>query len=142
MLHAALEPSAQFAPDGLSAFLARMLAGCLDIRAVWSVAHADPAAQPDSPCELLVFADRPTLNSLRKSEFLHRADVEVLVVYDGNQFENAWGGRRLSGSLARWGWRQATDELAYYDESRWAAHERDGSVVRVRRKAMLIWRSR
>jgi hypothetical protein len=130
------------APAELTVFLSRLLARCLDIRAVWSVGHADRALEsPDSVRELLVFADGPTLQRLRASNTLHRADVEILVVVDGNQFENAWGARRLSGSLARWAWRQVTDELAYYDESKWAHHEaEDGAVVRVRRKAVLIWR--
>ena len=131
-----------FAAAGLSAFVSRVLARCLDIRALWSIGHADLAlARPDSAGELLAFADRPTLQMLRKSDHLHRADVELLVVFDGNQFENAWGPHRISGSLARWAWRPVTDELAYYDQSRWADHERDGRVVRVRRKAVLIWRS-
>jgi hypothetical protein len=143
MLSTALNASVHSAPAELPAFLSRLLARCLEIRAVWSVAHADLAlATPDSACELLVFADRPTLQRLRTSDYLHRADVELLVVFDGNQFENAWGRRRLSGSLARWAWRQVTDELAYYDESKWAHDEADaGAVVRVRRKAVLIWRS-
>ena len=137
-----LEASVRCAPAELSAFVSRILARCLDISAVWSVGHSDLAiTAPDSPSELLAFADGPTLQMLRRSDYLHRADVELLVVFDGNQFENAWGPRRLSGSLARWAWRPVTDRLAYYDESRWADHERDGGVVRVRRKAVLIWRA-
>jgi hypothetical protein len=139
----ALEAAGQTASAELSIFVSRVLACCLDIRAVWSVGHADLAlARPDSAGALLAFADRATLQALRRSDYLHRADVELLVVFDGNQFENAWGPRRLSGSLARWAWRPVTDQLAYYDESRWADRERDGGVVRVRRKAVLIWRSR
>jgi hypothetical protein len=142
VLHATLEKSRHFATPELSALVSSVLARCLDIRAVWSVGHADLTLDTaDSVRELLVFADRATLQRLRKSDHLHLAGVELLVVFDGNQFENAWGRRRLSGSLARWAWRQVTDELAYYDESKWADHERDGGVVRVRRKAVLIWRS-
>jgi hypothetical protein len=91
--------------------------------------------------ELLAFADVRTLQRLRQSSQLHRADVELLVVFDGDRFENAWGQRRISGSLARWAWRQVSDELAYYDESKWAPGAAAGAVVRVRRKAILIWSS-
>ena len=127
------------APAGLSAFLSRVLVSCLDIRAVWS--SADAASGPAAAShQLILFADRPTLASLRRSGELHRADVELLVVFDGDQFENAWGPRRLSGSLSRWAWRQVSDELAYFDESRWAPSGADaGTVVRVRRQAVLIW---
>ena len=126
----------------LSAFLSRLLMRSLEIRAVWSIGDADGAAKATDVAayELLVFADRPTLEVLRKSDHLHRPDVELLVVIDGDRFENAWGQRRLSGSLARWAWRQISPTLAYYDESKWAEREGSGgAVVRVRRKAVLIW---
>ena len=127
------------APAGLSAFLSRVLVSCLEIRAVWSSADAGSSLAAGSH-QLIVFADRPTLLSLRKSERLHRADVELLVVFDGDQFESAWGPQRLSGSLSRWAWRQVSDELAYFDESKWAHAQADpGTVVRVRRQAVLIW---
>ena len=127
------------APAGLSAFLSRVLVSCLEIRAVWSSADAGSCLASASH-QLIVFADKPTLLRLRRSDQLHRADVELLVVFDGDRFENAWGTQRLSGSLSRWAWRQVSDELAYFDESKWAHREGDpGAVVRVRRQAMLIW---
>jgi len=123
----------------LSAFLSRVLVSCLEIRAVWSSADAGSCLASASH-QLIVFADKPTLLSLRKSGELHRADVELLVVFDGDQFENAWGQQRLSGSLSRWSWRQVSDELAYFDQSKWSHPERDaGAVIRVRRQAVLIW---
>ena len=90
--------------------------------------------------ELLAFADAATLERLRRCEYLHRADIEFLVVVDGDLFESAWGPRKLSGSLARWAWRQISPHEAYYDESRWAQSDADaGAVVRVRRKAFAVW---
>lgn len=131
----------QCAPAELSAFLSSVLVSCLDIRAVWS-SSAPGSCLAAASHQLIVFADRPTLLSLRRCDGLHRADVELLVVFDGDQFENAWGQQRLSGSLSRWAWRQVNNELAYFDESRWAQREADaGAVVRVRRQAVLIWSS-
>jgi hypothetical protein len=113
----------------------------LEISAVWSVGHADASVE-QRPCELLVFADLTTLERLRKSGSLHCTDVDVLVVVDGDRFENAWGEHRVSGSLARWAWRQVSPELAYYDESKWAERGGEaGNVVRVRRKAVLVWQA-
>jgi hypothetical protein len=112
---------------------------CLDIRAIWSMDH------PTN--KLLVFADPATLQRLRRADELHCADFEVLVVVDGDAFESAWGQHRVVGSLARWAWRQASAAHAYYDESRWAGRDDDpgdgvrGDVVRVRRKATLMWQS-
>jgi hypothetical protein len=101
---------------------------------------ADPTV-PSLACELLAFADAPTLERLRRSSDLHDADVALLVVVDGDRVETAWGARKLSGSLARWAWRQVSPGLAYYDESRWAEPNRTGSVVRVRRTALLVWQA-
>ena len=135
---AALETRVQSAEE-LSAFVSHVLLHGLEIRAVWSVGHADADGVPGRR-ELLVFADRPTLQRLRKSAPAHRADIDLLVVIDGDRFENAWGEPRVSGSLARWAWRQVSPELAYYDESKWAERAGEGgSVLRVRRKAVLIW---
>jgi hypothetical protein len=125
--------------NDLAGFLARLVERGPGIRAVWSLGNPDDAAQP-SGRELLAFADRPTLERLRAAEDLHRADVQLLVVVDGDRFENAWGPCRLSGSLARWAWRQVSPAVAYYDESKWAQrHGEAGTVVRVRRKALLVW---
>jgi len=127
------------APAGLSAFLSRVLVSCLEIRAVWLSTDAG-SCLASAAHQLIVFADKATLLSLRRSDQLHRADVELLVVFDGDHFENAWGPQRLSGSLSRWAWRQVNDELAYFDESKWSPSEHDaGAVVRVRRQAVLIW---
>jgi len=138
------QPLASAAID-LPEFVARVLAPCPDIRAAWSLGHPSPAApsgeQPLARApsrELLVFASPFTLHRLRKTEDRYRRDVEVLVVFDGDAFESAWGLRRRSGSLARWAWRESGEGVAYYDEARWG---RDGSVVRTRAKALLLWRA-
>lgn len=127
-----------------AAFLHRLLRHCLDIRAIWSIGHGAglPAGEaPDGAAELLVFADAATLQCLRKSDDLHCDEVELLVVVDGDAFENAWGDERLSGSLSRWAWREVSADHAFYDESRWAAESSGaGAVTRVRREAHLIWR--
>ena len=127
-----------------AAFLHRLLRQCLDIRAIWSIGHGTGAAADevsDAGTELLVFADTATLQRLRKSEDLHCADVELLVVFDCDAFENAWGRERLSGSLSRWAWREVSADHAFYDESRWAPDSSGpGTVVRLRREAHLIWR--
>jgi hypothetical protein len=135
-----MEPCLKLAPIELDAFVTRLVARCSDIRAAWSLGDADAlrAVQAEYD-ELLLFGDRPALQRLRASDHLHRVDVDVLVVFDGDRFENAWGRRRVSGSLARWAWRQAAPGLAYFDESKWAHGQGGGEVVRVRRKATLLW---
>jgi len=128
-------------PPGITCFTRRVLAACLDIDAVWSIDHAPAEPWTDAgPCRLLAFASRAVLKRLQACEDLHSAQVELLVVVDGDEFASAWGPLRLSGSLARWAWRQTALDEAFYDESRWAeSGGRDRTVVRVRRKAFLVW---
>lgn len=124
----------------VSDFLRRVLVRGPDIRAVWSIGHAHEIIPRPAVGELLVFANETTLRLLRKCDYLHHSDMEVLVVVDGDRFESAWGNRALVGSLARWAWRQVGPDLAYYDVSSWADSGRNaGRVVRVRRRAELIW---
>jgi hypothetical protein len=132
----------QAAPPTIADIAARVLAACLDVRAVWSIGHEPEATRAgDAPRRLLVFASAATLQRLRASEHLHDPEIELLVVTNGEDFATAWGPCKLSGSLARWGWRQASADEAYYDESRWAQRDGGGAVVRVRRKAFLVWQA-
>jgi len=131
-------PAPSTAPE-VTTFAHRIIANCLDITSLWSIGHAaDDADLGERLHILLAFADNATLRRLRRSEHLHDADIEFLVVVDGDVFESAWGPSRLSGSLARWAWRRISTDEAFYDESRWAA---GGGVVRTRRKAFLVWQS-
>lgn len=142
MLTTAFESSTRSVPAGLPVLLSRILVCCPDIQAVWSVGHDGSEATPQPGHDLLLFADRITLHTLRKADSLRCTGVQVLVVFDGDQFENAWGPLRVSGSLARWAWHRAAYDVAYYDESGWAQPEGAGrAVARMRRKAFLIWPS-
>ena len=127
----------------LGLFLARLLARCLDVRSLWSLDDGPGETTPaQPPYQFLVFADARTLHELQLARELHRPDIDLLVVTDGDAFETAWGPRRLSGSLARWAWRRASAEEAYYDESRWErGAEATGGVVRQRRRAVRVWES-
>lgn len=130
------------APSTIVDVTSRVLAACLDIRAVWSIGHDPGESFPGAgPCRLLAFASAATLQRLRACEHLHDTDIELLVVTNGEDFATAWGPGKLSGSLARWGWRQSCPDEAYYDESRWAQRDGGGAVVRVRRKAFLVWQA-
>ena len=96
-----------------AALVAGLLLGFVDIRSVWSMDH-EPA--------LLVFADTATLHRLQSLPQV--AGVEILVVSEGDAVQS-------------WAWRQTSASEAFYDEARWS--EDGTTVVRVRRKAQLVW---
>jgi len=115
-----------------------LICTAVDIREIWSIGH-DPGevAGERGELQLLVFANEAVLRALRKCDRLHDAEVQLLVVVDGENFLTAWGPAMWSGSLARWAWQETSAGEAFYDESRWARS--DGTVVRVRRRALRVW---
>ena len=109
--------------EAAAALVAGLLVGLLDIRSVWSMDH-EPAGPhvARERARLLVFADTATLHRLHSVP--HVAGFEVLVVTDDDAVQS-------------WAWRRTSASEAFYDEARWAE---DGiTVVRVRRKAQLVW---
>jgi hypothetical protein len=114
------------------------------VRSIWMTgSRADGgAAELGSPFdwELVAFADEPVLRSLRQATDLHRADVLLRVVIDGDRFQVAWGPLHMSGSLFQWDWREASGQQAYYSEARWTVPAETGDVERVRRRAACLWR--
>lgn len=130
---------------GISLLVGQLTDRCPAMRSIWvtgSRADSDVLdAHGPFDWELVAFADVPSLRSLRRATDLHRADVLLRVVTDGDRFEVAWGRLHLSGSLSRWDWRQASEQEAYYSEARWRLAAETGNVERVRRRAACLWRS-
>jgi hypothetical protein len=124
-------------PSGLSELVAAVLAESIDIRSLWSLDHdAADTRIASAPLTLLVFASEATLQRLKRRPWRRDAITALLVVTDGDFFQAACGSG-ISGSLARWCWRQSSPGEAFYDQTRWNSDE--GGVVRVRRKALLLW---
>lgn len=105
---------------GISLYLDLLAEHCPDIRSVWEIgARADDEVL--GTCapfgwDLIAFADEDTLQQLRAATELHRPDVRLRVVLDGNRFEPAWGDAALSGSLSEWGWKRVSEREAFYAE--------------------------
>ena len=99
-----------------------LLADFLDVRAVWSIGH-EPSAAAAACVDVtfLVFADARTRKRLQKCP---ASEVTLMVVSEGDLWQ--------SGS----GWQQTSAREAFYDEAKWSS---GGDVVRVRRKALLVW---
>ena len=102
--------------------VAALLVDYLDVRAVWSIGHEPAASAPAcAPVAFLVFADARTRERLQRCA---APGVKLTVVTEGDLWQ--------SGS----GWQQTSAREAFYDEAHWSS---GGHVIRVRRKALLIW---
>jgi hypothetical protein len=130
---------------GMSLLVDQLAGRCPAMRSIWAIGSRADGGMPDAQgpfdWDLVAFADASALRALRKATDLHRADVLLRVVIDGDRFEVAWGKLHLSGSLFQWDWRQTSEQQAYYSEARWTLPEGTGTVERVRRRAACLWRS-
>src|SRR6185295_13052041 len=129
--------------SGISPFIGQLVNRCPAMRSVWTIGRpanggvVDPLRAVD--WELVAFADIATLRYLRRAADLHRADVLLRIVTDGDRFEIAWGALERSGSLFSWGWRRVTESEACFSEARWAQPPQGGEVERTHRKAACVW---
>jgi hypothetical protein len=130
---------------GISLFVGQLVDRYPAMRSIWMIGDRADGTVLDSrgpfDWDLVAFADNATLRSLRRATDLHRPDVLLRVVTDGDRFEVPWGRLHMSGSLFQWDWRQATENEAYYSEARWSEPEGTGNVERTRRRAACVWQS-
>jgi hypothetical protein len=137
-------PAATASP--ISGFLGLLEAHCPAVSSVWMIGERAGSAAPHQPgplvWDLLVFADAATLQRLRVATHLHRRDVRMRVVTDGDAYAVAWGDLPGYGSLFQWEWLQASDAEAFYSEAHWREPVQARVVTRTRRKALCLWRKR
>ena len=103
---------------GITLYLDLLAEHCPDIRSVWMIGERadEEVLGTHAPFgwDLLVFADLETLHELRLASALHRSDVRIRVVTDGDRFDPAWGEAGLAGSLSDWGWKRVNEQEAFY----------------------------
>lgn len=80
-----------------------------------------------SDWDLLAFADEAALAAIRANPSIHRGDLHLTIVTDGDRFETAWGAPR-SGRLSSIRWRVEDLHSATYVEDGTAR----AAAVRVR----------
>ena len=113
-------------------YLRMLIAAAPSIREVWLIgSRADHTARPNSDWDYLVFGTRLTLQALQSTPALKRQDVDVLVVYDGDAFEEPWGtdDHLKRGALSRWEWAMLGPERAMYRGTK--PRDSDGFYVKV-----------
>ena len=109
------------------------------IQSLWLIgSRANGSAREISDWDFIVFANREILMQIQNASYLHRSDVDFLVVTNGENFENGWGEKDKTGILSSWEWKIVTDSLAEYTEIKWVETEEDAKLVSRRRKAVRV----
>jgi hypothetical protein len=119
-----------------------LLACCPMIRSLWLVADCAGGGVHAARLytwDLIAFADPLSLQRLRRSVKLHRADVRVRVVGEDNRLESAWGSDGRHGVLRASEWQVSNTGEGTYTESSALPAGVIGAEKRVRRKAICVW---
>jgi predicted nucleotidyltransferase len=93
------------------------------VSSIWLIgSRASCTEQPESDWDLLVFADTDSLVRMRADAGLHALGIDLLVVTDGDRFEQPWieDGYTVAkfGYLTTWLWKQTSQTEAEYLSSR------------------------
>lgn len=121
-------------------FLSRITATHPGIREIWLFgSRAKGQARPNSNWNLFVFAGQDTLQRLAESSRFRRADVQLLVVKDGDEFREPWGDKPKQGYLTEWEWVKISDREAEYCGIKWAQEEKGGQTSMELCRAILLW---
>ena len=84
------------------------------IESIWLFgSRTNGTYRPDSDWDLLVFGTHNTLAELSISNEFKHDNIDLLIVYNGNDFKEPWPAdpgikKQKSGSLSEWGWRKLT----------------------------------
>lgn len=95
---------------------------------IWLLgSRVNAARERGGEWELLAFADNDALDGIRADASVHRDDLHLSIVTDGDRFERAWGSPQ-PGSLSSIRWRVEDLHSASYAKEGFARE----TAVRVR----------
>jgi predicted nucleotidyltransferase len=130
----------------IESYLKRLVDLSPSITSIWLIgSRAAGTTEPESDWDLLVFADEKTIEIISKSKLKER-NIDLLVVYDGDNFKEPWFGLNQErkypkrGSLTKWSWQKISEVEANYDG--WSKpYIRHGRECRdgIACKALRIW---
>jgi predicted nucleotidyltransferase len=89
------------------------------VSAIWLLgSRAHGTERPESDWDLLVFADQDSFTAMREDADLHAPGIDLLVVTDGDRFEQPWTDEGHSvpkgGYLDTWRWTENSWTEATY----------------------------
>lgn len=110
------------------------------LAAVWLIgSRANGTEKPTSDWDFIAIGTAETLTYLRAAAELHHANVDFLVVTNGDDFEASWGERDKHGSLAEWQWEQLDERSAVYLQSKWRDAVDGAGAQLTRVHARRVW---
>lgn len=117
-----------------------------EISSVWLFgSRANDTSTEKSDWDLMVFANENSLEKLKNSPELKNEVIDVLVVYDDENFIEPWhesGKRYKSGNLVSWSWEQVTESEAIYTANKYLSEDnwfKEGQFKSITLNALKVW---
>jgi hypothetical protein len=133
-------------PADIKEFLSLLVKQCPQIESIWLIgSRVNPTNVPPNDWDFVVFAPTQLLEIIRGHDELKRSNVDLLVVYDGDRFEEPWfipSEIRLkpkSGSLSKWEWKQISELEAQYTGTKLRPNSKDIDISE--KRALRVWPS-
>ncbi|MEJ0046607.1 MAG: hypothetical protein WDN04_11160 [Rhodospirillales bacterium] len=104
-----------------AAYVAAVTTSYPSITAVWLIgSRANDSVRTSSDWDYLAFADKATLEALMSDLAFNVSTVDLMIVFDGNNFRKPWAedDRVKGGSLTDWQWTPVTESVAHYRATR------------------------
>jgi len=125
-------------------YVKQLMSAFPGIQSIWLIgSRANENYRIDSDWDLLAFSDGRTFSKMKQDRSLRNPDVDLLVVYNGNDFEEPWPvttearPNPKGGSLQSWKWHKQSETKATYRATK---DLEDGKFdIIENRKAIRIW---
>ncbi|HYT53512.1 MAG TPA: nucleotidyltransferase domain-containing protein [Verrucomicrobiae bacterium] len=102
----------------IDSYIQRIISLGIAVDEVWLLgSRANRTERKESDWDLFLFTDAAGLSCLTSNNYLKDDRVDLLVVYDGNNFEEPWPtiqAKAKSGNLRDWVWSRLSDDEAEY----------------------------
>ena len=101
----------------IASYIESVASSSQDIASIWLIgSRANGNESPNSDWDFVVFGSNAGLEAIRKNVD-ERADVDLLIVTDGDSFQDPW--KTKTGKLSSWEWQETCDGGAVYRSTKW-----------------------
>ncbi len=131
--------------DSVEQYINNLILSYPLISSIWLLgSRSNNSYRDESDWDLLIFADKNILEELKRNSSFKKNGIDVLVVFDGDNFEGPWPDNKgtKKGDLISWKWNQISNNEANYRSVKYKNEEewfKSNNLDCKTLKAIKIW---